>query len=305
MQSTLAATGSFTVESGSVFATSSVRGLSGMPGGPLCIQRNGGSYYPVGIYLGGDAKSLYRAIDSSVIDLFNRAEQTANTGDNNTSGGISQTSYTAISTTSTKGALTVLLEPAEARTAGALWKLGSDTSYVASGTRKNSLTPGDYVLQFKPVAGFQTPPQQIVKVQSNTLTTITFTYLPEISAVASWRVENFGSTSNSGTGADSEDPDGDGSLNIEEYSAGTDPLDRNDVFKVGDSGLLGTTFSITVPGKVGRTYVLQKREDLGSGSWVDVETRSGLATAGPLTLSDFAATGGRGFYRVVVEVTPP
>jgi hypothetical protein len=143
------------------------------------------------------------------------------------------------------------------------------------------------------------------KVSSGTLTTVIYTYVPQISAVAAWRQENFSTVSNSGIAADGQDPDGDGITNIDEYSAGTDPLDRNDVFKVGDSGLVGTTFSITVPGKVGRTYVLQKREDLGSGSWVDVETRSGLATAGTLTLSDFAATGGRGFYRVVVEVTPP
>ena len=305
MQATLATTGAFTVESGSVFATREVRGLSGMPGGPLCLQRGGGSYYPAAIYLGGDAKSLYRAIDASVIDLFNRAEQTANTGDNNTSGGISQTSYTAISTTSTRGALTVLLEPAEARTAGAAWKLGTDTSYVLSGSRKNSLTPGDYVLQFKPVPGFQTPPQQIVKVVSNSLLTVNFTYLPEISAVASWRIENFGSTTNTGSAADSGDPDGDGSLNIDEYSAGTDPLDRNDFFQVEDSGLVGTTFSITVPGRIGRTYTLQKRGDLGSGAWSDVTTRSGLAADGPLILQDPAATAGRGFYRVVVEVTPP
>ena len=305
MQASLAATGAFTVESGSVFSTTVVRGLSGMPGGPLCQQRNGGSYYPVGIYLGGAAKSLYRAIDSSVIDLFNRAEQTANTGDNNTSGGISQTSYTAISTTSTRGALTVLLEPAEARTAGALWKLGTDASFVTSGTRKNSLTPGDYVLQFRPVAGFQTPPQQIVKVVSNSLLSVTFTYLPEISAVASWRVENFGSTSNAGAGADSEDPDGDGSLNLDEYVAGTDPNDPSDVFRVKSATLVGTSFSVVVPAKTGRIYTLQRRSDLSSGTWSDVLAIGPVAADGDLALTDAAAAGDKGFYQVVVESASP
>jgi autotransporter-associated beta strand protein len=302
MQATRATSGTFTPVSSSVFSSSRVRGLSGMPGGPLCIQRDGGSYYPVGIHLGGtEEKNLYRVIDSTVIDLFNRAELTANTGDNNNTGGISQTSYTAVSTTSTKGALTVILEPAEARAAGALWKLGTDASYVLSGTRKNNLTPGNYVLQIKPLPGFQTPAQQTVSVFANNLTTVTFTYVPEISAVASWRQENFGTTTNAGTASDSEDPDGDGSLNIDEYIAGTNPQDAADVFKVASAGLNGTTFTATVPGKTGRTYILQRQDVLGSGLWINVETKSALPADGPLTLTDFNATSSKGFYRVLVE----
>ena len=306
MQATRATTGAFTPVSTSVFSSSKIRGLSGMPGGPLCIQRDGGSYYPVGIYLGGtEEKNLYRAIDSGVIDLFNRAELTANTGNNNTSGGISQTSYTAISTTSTKGALTVILEPAEARAAGALWKLGTDASYVISGTRKNSLTPGDYVLQFKPVPGFQTPPQQTVSVISNSLSTVTFTYLPELSAVASWRLENFGSTSNIGTAADGEDPDGDGVLNLDEYIAGTNPLDPMDVFKVTSTARNGATFTAVVPGKIGRTYILQRHPDLSSSPWITVASMGPLVADGPLTLTDSDAIENKGFYRVAVERTSP
>ena len=97
-----------------------------MLGGPLCVQRDGGSYYP-GSHLSWrypNRRTSTGSSTASVIDLFSRAELTANTGENNTSGGISQTSYTAISTTSTRGSLTVILEPAEARAAGALWKLG-------------------------------------------------------------------------------------------------------------------------------------------------------------------------------------
>ena len=306
MESVRTTSGTFLPLTTSVFTPTKMKGLSGMPGGPVSAQRNGGNYYPIAIYLGGgNAQNHVRVIDTGVIDLFNRAELTANTGDNDTSGGISQTSYTAISTTASKGALTVVLEPAEARAAGAQWKLGTDASFVASGSRKNSLTPGDYILQLKALPGFQTPPQMTTKVTSGTLTTVIYTYVPQISAIAAWRQDNFSTVSNSGAAADGQDPDGDGVTNLDEYSAGTDPLDRNDVFKVEESELVGTTFSITVPGKPGRTYVLQKREDLASGVWIDVETRSGLATAEPLTLSDFAATAGRGFYRVVVEVTPP
>ena len=306
MQSTRAAIGTFSPKSASVYASSDIKGLTGMPGGPLCIQRDGGSYYPVGIYLGGTtAENLYRVIDRDVIDLFSRAELTANTGENNTSGGISQTSYTAVSTTSTKGSLTVILEPAEARAAGALWKLGSDASYVISGTRKNSLSPGNYIVQFRPVPGFQIPADQIVSVLANNLTTVTLTYLPELSALATWRKENFGTTSNEGLASDGVDADGDGVLNIDEYVAGTGPLDPKDFFKVTSSQKQGEAFTAEVQGRVGRIYTLQRSDNLEPDKWTGVVSVGPLGANGPVTLSDPGAPPGKAFYRVGVGLAGP
>jgi hypothetical protein len=306
MQTTRAGIGIFSAKSATVYGSPDIRGLTGMPGGPLCMQRDGGSYYPVGIHLGGTtAENLYRVIDSDVIDLISRAEVTANTGGNNTSGGISQTSYTAVSTTSTRGSLTVILEPAEARAAGALWKLGSDASYVISGTRKNNLTPGDYIVQYRPLPGFQVPADQVVSVLANNLTTVTLTYLPELSELATWREQNFGTTANDGLASDGGDADGDGMLNIDEYIAGTDPVDANDVFKVVSSQRQDGAFSAEVQGKAGRIYTLQRSGNLEPDNWTNVVSAGPLETDGPLTLSDPEAPAGKSFYRVGVTLAGP
>ena len=52
----------------------------------------------------------------------------------------------------------------------------------------------------------------------------TFVIIEDMLAYQNWRIANFGSSENSGNAADGADPDGDGFTNIEEYSAGTNPL---------------------------------------------------------------------------------
>jgi hypothetical protein len=199
----------------------------------------------------------------------------------------------------------VILEPAEARAAGALWKLGTDSSYVISGTRKNSLTPGDYIVQFQPVAGFKTPADRIITVLANNLASTTAIYEPELSELAAWREENFGATSNEGLAADSGDADGDGVLNIDEYIAGTDPLDSGDVFRVASTQRNGGVFSANVPGKAGRIYTLQRSVRLGPDEWADVASAGPMEEDGPVTLSDPEAPSDRAFYRVGVGLADP
>lgn len=306
MQATRSLATAYTPVTDVIFGTNKIFGLHGMDGGPLCVQTSGGSYFPAGIYVGGSNTQNYvRAIDSGAIDLFNRAEVTANTGNNNNTGGISQTSYTAVSTTSTKGSLNVVIEPLEARLAGALWKLGGDSSFALSGARKNNMTPGQYILQLKAIPGFQVPVQQTTTVVANNLTTVTFTYLPELSPLFSWRLLYFGATANAGNAADGADPDGDGILNLDEYSAGTNPLDPSDVFRVSGSVREGSSFSVTVPVKAGKSYVLQRTTDLLADDWSDVASSGLVLLSGTLTLTDPAATSSGAIYRVRVESSGP
>jgi hypothetical protein len=56
-----------------VFTTTDIAGLSGMSGGPLFVQYEDGTYYPAGIYLGGNQRSVVRRIDGAVQHLIDRA----------------------------------------------------------------------------------------------------------------------------------------------------------------------------------------------------------------------------------------
>ncbi len=157
---------------GETWTSTAVRGLGGCSGGPLFVRRSNGPYFPAAIYLGGSGQTVVRAINSEVVELFNRAEVSGNGGDNNTGGGITHTSVTAIGSTTQPGSLKVLIEPEAARTAGAGWRLKPEAIYRLSGTQKGSLSPGTYLLEFTAVSGFPAPPQQSVAVTGGQLTTL-------------------------------------------------------------------------------------------------------------------------------------
>ncbi|MFO1485837.1 MAG: Ig-like domain-containing protein [Verrucomicrobiaceae bacterium] len=296
----------FTAAYGRTFTTADIRSSGGNSGGPLCVQFQNGSYYPAAIYLGGTNQTVVRAIDSAVIDLFNRAETSGNGGANNTGGGITHTSVSVYGSASNPGALKVLIEPAGAVSAGAGWRLSPETSYRVNGAQKSGLNPGTYVLQMKTVSGYDAPASASVTVSGGVLTTVTYSY--DLSVVLtpqeSWRQTNFGSTSNTGNAADDADPDGDGMNNQAEYTAGTNPNSVGDVFKVQSSTKIGSTFSLSTAGKSGRTYILERSASLGaSASWSTVTTQGPLGADAPVTLTDNATPGTNAFYRI--RVTGP
>ena len=81
------------------------------------------------------------------------------------------------------------------------------------------------------------------------------------------------------------DKDSDGQSNAAEYIAGTNPSNGADVFKV-LSHSRSATFALTIPGKGGRRYVLERSTQLTGASWSTIVTSATLSSDGPLLLTD-------------------
>ena len=202
-----------------VYSSAAIRGGGGFIGGPLCVQHEDGSYYPAGIHVGGGFQSLVRTIDTRVLDLFFRAHISANGGDNNTSGGISHTSFSGVGTPTLTGKLKISIEPAGVLAKGPGWELVYDPGLYLSGTTVKSLPPGKYDVRFKTVSGYGTPAQQSYEVRGGEETTVVFKYPDEHTELDDWREAHFDPPPYPGADADDQDPDGDGRINYDECSA--------------------------------------------------------------------------------------
>jgi hypothetical protein len=119
-------------------------------------------------------------------------------------------------------------------------------------------------------------------------------------AEETWRFANFGTTVDAGNAADAFDADGDSQTNLEERAAGTDPNNPTDVFRVLTATRGVSSFAVTVPGRAGRTYVLERGDTPSGGVWIPVVTTGPQGVDGPIELTDSAPAGTRGFYRVKV-----
>jgi hypothetical protein len=75
------------------------------------------------------------------------------------------------------------------------------------------------------------------------------------------------------------DLDGDGFTNAQEFSLGTDPMNSGSSFKTGPMIRSGNLVTISWSAVSGKTYQVQMRPSLTSGSWTDVELP--VTAAGP------------------------
>jgi hypothetical protein len=151
-----------------VFTTTSIRGYPGMSGGPVCVRYTNGRYYPAAVFLGGSGQTVVRAIDGGVAELINRAETTANTGDNNTGGGVILWAA-GNSTAFNPGLFRVNFSPTNIVAQGAAWRVkdGADPTWLSDNNLYYPLTPGAFNIEFRPVAGYGTPLGRAINVVAN------------------------------------------------------------------------------------------------------------------------------------------
>lgn len=100
-----------------------------------------------------------------------------------------------------------------------------------------------------------------------------------------------------------EDDDGDGSSNLDEFVAGTaisNPSDQPAVATMEHTSAGAGSFQVSLAGKAGRHYQLQRRTSLSAGMWENVSAQGPLATNGTVTLTDPVPPPGRCFYHVVI-----
>ena len=97
------------------------------------------------------------------------------------------------------------------------------------------------------------------------------------------------------------DSDGDGSSNYLEYLAGTNPQSATSVFRVDSVTPTGPggSFVVNFIAQAGRTYTVQYRTSLTSGTWLKLADVAPTST-GPVSIPDPASAGEPNrFYRIV------
>jgi hypothetical protein len=159
-----------------LYTTSDITSYGGNSGGPLCVLENG-KYYPAGIYLGGSAETVIRAIDKKVVDLFDRAKVSGDGGTNNQNGGTIQVSSPIQGSNLTTASLKVIIKPDGAVNGGARWKLSpTGTEFKSEFTRDFITAPSSPTLYLKPVTGFSAPLATPIPLYKGFVTTVTATY---------------------------------------------------------------------------------------------------------------------------------
>jgi parallel beta-helix repeat protein len=160
-----------------LFGTSAIRGYPGMSGGPLCVQLSG-VFYPAAVYLGGSGQTIVRAIDGAVATLINRADLTANTGDNNTGGGVVQLAAGG-GILFAPGYFQIIVEPPEAVSAGAGWRILELTNalFFNDNAATYELPPATYTVTNQPIFGFLTPSNWQLAIVGNQTAIVTNRYV--------------------------------------------------------------------------------------------------------------------------------
>ncbi len=98
-----------------------------------------------------------------------------------------------------------------------------------------------------------------------------------------------------------DDADGSGFSNLQDYLAGTDPLDPSTSFRITSISVVSNNVQVTWTTEPSKTNQLQRSGTLGTNAtWSSVGSQT-LGTGSPATQTDFgAATNPPVFYRVIL-----
>ena len=120
-------------------------------------------------------------------------------------------------------------------------------------------------------------------------------------AYSQWALSRWGVVLASDATDPQLDPDGDGSINSNEYVALTDPRNPASILRPNITRS-SSQLSVTWATSVGRNYQLFSRPALSSGSWTPANTRQ-AGTGNPMTYNGNLSTAGAlNFYRVQVSL---
>ena len=112
-----------------------------------------------------------------------------------------------------------------------------------------------------------------------------------------WEIRYFGDLSHDGT----RDTDGDGQTDLQEYLAGTDPTDRNSIFKATPlSPPVNGALSLNWKAQPGMFYRVQYKSSLSESNWTDLPAAMSLSGTNGVATDTTAGSASQRFYRVLV-----
>jgi hypothetical protein len=98
-----------------------------------------------------------------------------------------------------------------------------------------------------------------------------------------------------------DDADGDGTTNLQEFKAGTDPKSATSRFRISSIVPNAGNYQIGFPSVLGKTYRLEYRDDLVTGNWTTL-TDQIFGTGATIQINDPSAAGlSKRFYRLSLE----
>jgi hypothetical protein len=125
-----------------------------------------------------------------------------------------------------------------------------------------------------------------------------------------WKARHFAPAelANPAIAGDGADPDGDGETNLQEYLAGTDPLNAQSCLQIDSASASGgalPTIHLVFNGVADRTYTVQYKEPLAGGPWLKLTNLPPPLISGVMDVSlPRAGNTAVRYYRIVTPWQP-